>query len=341
MISRYLMLLVIINWWANSYAQDVHFSQFGLSPLTLNPALAGDSENGQRFIINYKNQWESIGSTYRTYSASYDLALMKNKLGGRYIGIGVSAYSDKAGKSEFGNTEAQASIAYNLLLNKKQELSFAIRFGYGQRSAQLTTLRWDSQYTGSNYDPNLPSGEEALDQQTSFLDLGAGVLWRNRGSGEYEWRLGASAFHLNTPNISLIGTSEDIYLMKYVLHGEVRIGEERYRIVPSFFVAKQGGAREINVGGMVQRRFGQDSRYTRENTSSSAYLGLFYRVNDALIPTMLFEFKRSFSIGISYDVNTSRLSQQTNYRGGVELAIAYHRVLSDSRRKLKSTKVVK
>ncbi len=315
-------------------AQDIHFSQFYLSPLTLNPALAGAINNDQRMLLNYKNQWESFGTTFRTYAASYDLALMKKKLKGRYIGLGLSAYSDKAGTSEFGNTQVNLSVAYNLLINKKNQIAFAVQGGWGQRSAQLMNLRWDSQYTGSNYDPNLPTGEEALNENATFIDLGAGILWRKRTDNGFDWSLGGAAFHLNEPNLSLIGTSLDNYLRKYVVHGEVRIDRKKYVILPKFFVAKQGGAYEFNIGGLLQRRIGRDSRYTRENTSSSFYLGAFYRVNDAIVPTVQLEYKRMLSIGISYDVNISKLSDHTLYRGGMELAIVYHAGFTDRRRKL-------
>ena len=333
-LNRAYIIMVFALICVSVHAQDVHFSQFYLSPLTLNPALAGSIDDDQRFVLNYKNQWESFGTTYRTYAASYDLALMKKKLKGRYIGVGISAYSDKAGTSEFGNTQANLSVSYNLLLNRKNQIAFAVQAGYGQRSAQLMNLRWDSQYTGSNYDPSLPTGEEALNENASFIDLGAGVLWRKAHKKDLGWSLGAAAFHLNQPNLSLIGTTLDNYLMKYVVHGSVKIDRKKYVILPKFFVAKQGGAFEVNVGGLVQRRLGQDSRYTRENTSSSFYIGVFYRVNDAIVPTVLLEYKRMLSIGISYDVNISKLSDHTIYRGGMELSITYHGVFSDSRTKL-------
>ena len=121
----------------------------------------------------------------------------------------------------------------------------------------------------------------------------------------------------------------------------VKIDREKYVILPKFFVAKQGGAFEVNVGGLVQRRLGQDSRHTRENTSSSFYIGVFYRVNDAIVPTVLVEYKRMLSLGISYDVNISKLSDHTIYRGGMELAIAYHGVFNDSRTKLQRIEGVK
>ena len=79
-LSFVLALGFILSFNSTIEAQDPHFSQFYTSPLTLNPALAGAIDDDQRFVLNYKNQWEALGTTFRTYAASYDLALMKKRL---------------------------------------------------------------------------------------------------------------------------------------------------------------------------------------------------------------------------------------------------------------------
>jgi len=55
-------------------AQDIHFSQFYMSPLNLNPAMTGVMNCKTRFVANYRNQWASVlkANAYNTYSASYD-----------------------------------------------------------------------------------------------------------------------------------------------------------------------------------------------------------------------------------------------------------------------------
>ena len=40
--------------------QDIHFSQFYMSPLTLNPAMTGVMNCNTRFIGNYRNQWSPV-----------------------------------------------------------------------------------------------------------------------------------------------------------------------------------------------------------------------------------------------------------------------------------------
>ena len=44
-------------------AQDIHFSQYYLSPLTQNPANAGSFVNANRFSALYRNQWYKASST--------------------------------------------------------------------------------------------------------------------------------------------------------------------------------------------------------------------------------------------------------------------------------------
>jgi len=55
-------------------AQDIHFSQFYMSPLNLNPALTGVMNCNTRMVANYRNQWAAVlqANAYNTYSVSYD-----------------------------------------------------------------------------------------------------------------------------------------------------------------------------------------------------------------------------------------------------------------------------
>src|ERR1035437_9240949 len=63
-----------------TYAQDIHFSQYYASPLTLNPALTGLVNGVFRASLNYRNQWFNIPTQntiapYQTYQASFDMPL--------------------------------------------------------------------------------------------------------------------------------------------------------------------------------------------------------------------------------------------------------------------------
>jgi len=316
-------------------AQDVHFGQFYNAPLVINPANAGDIDGDQRIALIHREQWSSTGSPFRTDAFSYDAPVLAGKLGGgRYLGLGVNAFSDKAGTSRFGDTQANLSVAYAIRSGQGSLLAFGLQGGYGQRSASMDGLRWDSQYNGAGYDPNLPTNEAIQNGRAQFVDLSAGVLGKGELKNGMRWKAGASAFHLNEARVSLFGTSEDRLLRRFVAHGELRIDGERWIWLPKFFVAQQGVSREINVGGLMHRRIGTDSRYTTDKNSSALYFGCFYRVGDAIVPTVQVEWKRRLMAAISYDVNISKLREQTAYRGGLEVSLQWIGIFQDKRMRL-------
>ncbi|MBL0112281.1 MAG: type IX secretion system membrane protein PorP/SprF [Saprospiraceae bacterium] len=81
-------------------AQDIHFSQFYMSPLNLNPALTGVMNCNKRFIGNFRNQWASVlrSNAYNTYSATYDQKIPVGRYD--YFGIG----EDFGGMSQVSST---------------------------------------------------------------------------------------------------------------------------------------------------------------------------------------------------------------------------------------------
>src|ERR1700739_4797102 len=83
----------------SAVAQDIHFTQYFTSPLTLNPAMTGLVPEDLRFAANYRTQWSSVSTNpYATGTVSLDIATFKNKLPeGDAIGIGLVMEYDKAG----------------------------------------------------------------------------------------------------------------------------------------------------------------------------------------------------------------------------------------------------
>jgi type IX secretion system PorP/SprF family membrane protein len=315
-------------------AQDVHFAQFYNAPLWLNPGLAGHIAGDQRLSLIRRDQWQSMGTPFRTNALSYDAPLFRGRMQGRYLGVGVSAFSDKAGQSNFGDAQAGLSLAYGLQAGMNSTVAFGLQASYGQRSAMLSGLRWDSQFNGSGHDPTLGSGEVFGDMARSFLDMAAGMVWSGERKDGIKWTLGGGAFHLNRPEVSLFANGDDRLMQRYMVHGELRLKTKHWIVLPKFFAGQQGGVREINYGALLHRRLGIDSRYTNDKTSSAFYAGVFHRWGDAIVPTFLYEHKRMLAIGLSYDVNISPLRAYTGYRGGSEVSVQWIGAFSDKRVRL-------
>ncbi|MBK7093551.1 MAG: type IX secretion system membrane protein PorP/SprF [Saprospiraceae bacterium] len=83
-------------------AQDIHFSQFYMSPLNLNPALTGVSNCTGRVIANFRNQWSPVlkSGAYNTFSMSYDQKMPVGRYD--YFGIGGTFWGDVAGTHNYG-----------------------------------------------------------------------------------------------------------------------------------------------------------------------------------------------------------------------------------------------
>ncbi|MBI3501240.1 MAG: PorP/SprF family type IX secretion system membrane protein [Bacteroidetes bacterium] len=312
-----------------AFAQDVHFSQFNLSPLTLNPALASVGCD-MRGTLNYKDQWKSVTTPFRTAAFSYEMAFMKRKWKKGYIGAGISDFNDKAGDSKMGTNQLNLSLSSVIKLNQKNFFSAGLEAGFAQRHVSTEGLHWDNQFIGTAFDPSLPSGENFSSTNISYGDFAAGLLWTygkgemySTANDEVKANMGISAFHVSAPNISFYGN--DIRLSpRIVFHGGMSYGikNSNTSIVPSYMFAKQGAQQEFILGSMARFRLKEDSKYTGFVKGSAVSFGGYYRMQDAVIISSLIEVAQ-YAIGISYDVNTSPLTAASSGKGGLELSLRF------------------
>lgn len=314
------------------FAQDIHFSQFYMTSLSQNPAMAGYSHDFQG-ILNYKTQWQSVPSPYKTMAGSFDTKFKKQKVTKGFWAGGLNFFSDKAGDSRMSTMQANLSAAYHVHFSRFSTLGGGLQAGFAQRSINATSLQWGNQFDGMDYNPTFSTGETGVPLARAYLDFGAGVLWnynnnsteRNvTGNSDLKITLGASVFHLNTPKYSFYQVNSEKLNMKYVAHGNalVSLKNTNIGIAPGFFYYRQGPVQEIYFGSMVRYKLRQDSKYTGLQKGASISLGGYWRAKDAVVATMLFEYSQ-YAIGFSYDVNTSKLRTVSNGRGGFEISLRY------------------
>jgi len=97
--------------------------------------------------------------------------------------------------------------------------------------------------------------------------------------------------------------------------------------------SRQGPSTETIGGVLYSYKLGPDP----DNYPYVVTLGTLIRWNDALIPVIKLEMN-SFNLGLSYDVNVSRLNTVSNDRGGFELSLSYTGLLSRDRDKTSNGK---
>jgi|ERR1051326_7098503 type IX secretion system PorP/SprF family membrane protein len=326
---------------ALSFAQDIHFSQYNFSPLTLNPALTAAYKDVQA-TLNYKQQWHTVNA-YTTYQATCELKLdqkhwvklqnmtetYKKKLV-KGLAFGINIFSDNAGDGNFRTTQGNLSVAYHSLLNEKNTLSAGLMGGIVQRSIDPSGLRWNSQYPGGMYDPAAPSGENFTTQSFLFANYSAGLLWSYGEGNSYLsandhkfFNAGISVFNLNRPQISFTDNNDRLY-RKWVFHGSAVIGikNTHFSVAPSLLFMQQGPLQEVTAGVLLKYKLKEESVYTGIIKSSMISIGCFYRNKDAVIPYLLLEMDK-YSMGISYDTNVSGLTSATSGRGGFEISLRF------------------
>ncbi len=319
-------------------AQDLHFSQFTESPLTLNPALCGSFQGTVLASINYRSQWSSVmggGAGFNTMGATVEFQNLVKKWKKGYLSPGILFYNDKSGDAKMGTTEVALNMACGIMLNSKNTVAIGIQGAWAQRSMNTAGLQWGEQFVGDDYDPNAPTGEPTFGNSFSYMDFSAGANYQYSSgqvgmttNNESKADVGFAVYHINQPDISFYGSSVNgtLLYMRYDIHGSLELGirGSYLTVIPGFVYYSQGPSQELNTGIKLRYYVMQDeSRYTGIKKGGNAFdMGIYYRWNDAVI-IMLGMKVRDYCIGISYDENVSQLNVASSGRGAIELSLKY------------------
>ena len=332
--KRYTILLIgILMCQLSLYAQDIHFSQFYASPLTLNPALTGVMNCNNRFTANYRNQWASIlkADAYNTYSVSYDRKIPVGQYD--YFGLGGALWSDVAGSLNFGTMKGLLSVSFSKRMfgdrTSSHYLVLGANGGLTQRRIDFHLARWGDQHNGDGgFDPDRTSQEDingTFDRDNFlFADVGVGLLWFSVFDKNNNVYIGGAYDHLNRPDQSFNSQNTIPLFSKYTVHagGEFLVANN-ISLLPGAVMLKQGPSFEVNAGTSLRFLLGESGQavqfgvWSRVANQLSESLLL-----DAFIVSARFDYNE-FSIGFSYDINTSQLNQATNANGSFEFSLIY------------------
>ncbi len=310
---------------AASKAQDIHWSQPTSILIYQNPSFTGLT-NKYSIGLNFRDQWSSINKSYRTYALSgdYRFAAESKKAN---LATGAMLYKDVSANGSYMITSGGITLAGQVNANENSRLSVGINYNFTQNRINGNKQTWGNQFDGQKYNSALSTGEDAPGPGKTFSDVGLGVSYLyHKKSGTVDDNnpnfllAGYSVNHVNRPEISATGGAEKLALKHTLMFTGVRDIQNNIALKPTIIFYAQGKMLELTGGALLRFGIGQTSRYTGIRKSSFFSAGFLYRFKDAIIPTMEFE-KPDFVTGISYDVNLSKFSQASKYRGGVEIYI--------------------
>ena len=290
--SIFILLLIFAF---NLQAQDIHFSQFTISKIGLNPALVGSQQADYKTRFQKRTQWKSVANPFSTIAIGFEAKSLMKK-----TAAGFEFFNDKAGDAHFTTSKFNAAISRTFTLDKQQQISAGLLLGFAQRKVDFSALIFEQV-------------EQLQNPSFSFFDIGIGGNYSRILNDNFSFLAGFSAYHINRPQQSLI--EEDVRLEEkynsYLLSSYTI--NNRLVLNPSFLYSRQGKSAELLFSSGINYML---------NNNTSFISQLFYRWDDAIIPAFGINYN-SITAVVSYDINHSDLTAASNYKGGFEFSLTY------------------
>jgi type IX secretion system PorP/SprF family membrane protein len=315
----YSFILLLIS----ASAQDLHWSQPASSLLYQNPAFSG-IQSKFNAGINYREQWNSVNTPFKSYMASADYRFGAESLKRAALSLGGYVANNTAGDGKYSTAIQMLTMSCMIRTSEWGFISAGIAYGSVRNSIQYNSLTWGTQFDGQKYDGSRTSGELEKNLNATFEDLSAGLayVFEEKGTSDGQkkysrWTAGYSLSHLNQPVLSISGGTDKLY-MKHTLFctGLVPVNDRLYW-EPTLLVYQQSKLNEFTIGTMLRYM----PKPGNMNQTSVAG-GILFRTNDAVIPTIRLASK-GISYCLSYDVNISDLSGISRKKGGFEMSVRY------------------
>lgn len=322
-------------------AQDIHFSLFNMSPLTLNPANTGAFFGTARVGGIYRGQWYSVSQAdgYKTPSFYVDAPIIRGFREQDWVGVGGMIFNDEAGRGRLRTSATMISASYHLGLGKdgKSVLTLGLQGGNVQRRYDPERLTFGDGFSGDNLqyepgnseDPFAGGGGQTggnVQDKTDYLDFAAGLLFRSQIDETSNFELGVSGAHLTQPDYlfgSLRENQDSINVdgadkrpMRISAHTRYEWAlTDRWSAAPTAMFQTSKGATEVNLQAWAGYMVNPEMQVKLN-------FGLGYRFGDAGKVLFGLDYK-DLRVAAAYDVNFSELNSATNYQGAFELAAWY------------------
>ena len=303
--------------------QDFHSSLWYSSPSLLNPAATGTMDEDYTLFTNYRAQWlTALDLPFRTNQLSAEFKMGNETMNSGWFGSGVHFTNDATGDTKIMTNAVSIPINYVFEMQDDRLFSIGFKPGVINRSINTDFQTWDNQWNGISFDNTLLSNESGARSYTR-IDVGTGMyfkkMWRNRS----KFDIGLAANHLNAPDAGYKTLITQTY-RQYLFHTSANIALKNYRFMlsPQIIAFFQGPNRDIIIGSSIDFLLKEGSRRTTFRQQQTFGVGLNYRMNDALIVSMMLKMN-GFQIGMSYDaaLNVNRIPTKTV--GAVELFLKY------------------
>jgi len=298
-----------------SFAQDIHYTQFYDSPINLNPALAGHIEGKYRVNLMYRTQWSEIassGAVYLTPSASFDINFGKATQSSSW-GLGAVIVNDQT-SGGLTTLEALLGAAYHLNIDGMETnyISGGFQVGLVQKRIDRGKLTFANQFDPSagefNSGTNVETGLNLTD--LTYPDARIGINWATYLEN-ITFKAGVAYMHLLGGEEGFI--RESALPARLAVHAEIKANlTQNLFIRPHVLYMTQAQASQLNVGSHIGYAI---------SDNFEAYIGAGLRTDDALLTVIGFDFK-GIQLGLMRDSNLSLLND-VSAGNAYEISLSY------------------
>lgn len=291
-----LVLCIAVSSVTTKAQYEAQASQYMFVPEVFNPASVS-ANNRYNVLGLYRLQWLDMDGGPQTlfFTANAPLRFLKHD-----HGVGIMFENDNAGMFSTQTVDLQYAFKYQI---KKSVLSFGLNLGFinqGINSDSINMLEGTDEYHQGS-DPKVATSSV----NAVAFDVGVGALYRAN-----EYYVGISAYHLTAPSFDLDdNVSTKISPVMYFTGGYTYgLPNGRYAIIADVMLKTDFAAYQIDF----------DARFEVEELY---YLGIGWKVQDAVTIFGGVSLYNGLSIGYSFDLATTKLISRTY--GSHELFLRY------------------
>lgn len=334
MIVRVSILLFLLVTSVGAFAQDKMFTQAYVHPVDLNPSFSGNIDGKYRVTIAYRNQWKSfIESQFSTFALYGDIRINQDRKDD-FFGAGFSVVADRTALFNANQNMINLYGSFHKSLSRggTKYLSGGLSFGIAQRNLNYENIFFNDEFNGLD-DYTLGTGENLPANNFAFMDLGLGVGYTSAFGDYSNFSIGIAVDHITGASVSFFHRAIDIEEpypdarldRKFTVHAGAELASNQYiSLLPRLYYQRQGPLQMIAAAAIVKfditnydnqaLHLGGGIRMNQTATSglspSAAYLMAGYEAG-------------AFLIGLSHDINLSKLAAQSPGRGAFELSISF------------------
>jgi type IX secretion system PorP/SprF family membrane protein len=242
------------------------------------------------------------------------------------MALGLQMTNDLAGDSKLGKTELLPVLNFYKSLSGDNDTYLSLGFMGGpvQQRFDPTKLTFDYQFVNGSYSATNPTQQIFANSNVTYIDASVGMAFSSVFGNNNKFYFGGSYFHFNQPKVAF-DKARDIRLNKKIM---INAGlsaptseYDKLTVYADYFM--QGGNSQMQGGFMFKHDLVQQD----EEETISISGGTFLRWNDAVVPVLKLDYYE-VGIGVTYDVNISKLRAASESRGGYEITLSYRNFLN-------------